>query len=69
MRDLNQYEIYVRTTVYGESPEDALDYLYEAIDRSNLLEQDGVIGLEIDDDSVLEIDIHSDEEDDDELED
>lgn len=51
MEDINKYTVYVKLTVWGESPEDALDYANSAIDASDLLTQDGIIGLEIIDDS------------------
>ena len=51
MEDINKYTVYVKLTVWGESPEDALDYANSAIDASDLLTQDGIIGLEIIDDA------------------
>lgn len=51
MNELNQYMVYVKLTVWGESPEDALDYASSAVDSSDLLTQDGVIGIEIVDDT------------------
>lgn len=47
---LNKYTLYVKLTVLGESPEDALDYAADAVDTSDLLSQDGVVGIEILDD-------------------
>jgi hypothetical protein len=49
---LNEYVVYVKLTVIGETPEDALDYLSTALDTSDLLEQDGVIGIELLDDTI-----------------
>jgi hypothetical protein len=63
---LNKYTVYLKLTVWGESPEDAFDYANSAIDASELLAQDGVIGIEfIDDEDSIEVM----EEDDNEFED
>lgn len=48
---LERYTIYAKLTVWGESPEDALDYTYTAVDNSDLLTQDGIVGIEIVDDA------------------
>lgn len=59
---LNNYTAYVKLTVVGESAEDALEYASEAIDASDMLTQDGVIGIElIDDIDSIEL-IESDED-------
>lgn len=65
MEDINKYTVYVKLTVWGESPEDALDYANSAIDASDLLTQDGIIGLEIidDADSVELVEEYDDTED------
>lgn len=47
---LDKYVIYVKLRVLGESPEDALEYADEAIEASNLLDQDGILGVELLDD-------------------
>lgn len=47
---LDKYVVLMKLTVYGESPEDALDYANNAIDSSDLLSQDGVVGIEVDND-------------------
>lgn len=47
---LDKYIVLMKLTVLGESPEDALDYANMAIDASDLLTQDGVVGIEIDND-------------------
>ena len=60
---LNKYTVYMKLTVWGESPEDALDYANTALDASDLLTQDGIIGLELDEDSIYPA-----EEDDDDTE-
>lgn len=43
---LNRYTVYVKLTVWGESPADAAEYTNSAIDASDLLTQDGIIGIE-----------------------
>lgn len=48
--NIDAYVVYVKLTVAGDSPDDALEYATNAIDSSDLLEQDGVIGIEIVDD-------------------
>lgn len=63
---LNKYTVYVKLTVWGESPADAADYINAAIDASDLLTQDGIIGIEpIEDLDTIELV----EEDDDRTED
>lgn len=47
---LDKYVVYVKLRVLGESVEDALDYAERAIDSSDLLEQDGVVSVELVDD-------------------
>lgn len=47
---LDKYTVFLKLTVWGESPEDALDYANSAIDTSDMLSQDGVIGIELIDD-------------------
>jgi hypothetical protein len=48
---LERYIVYAKLTVWGESPEDALDYAYTAVDNSDLLTQDGIVGIELIDDT------------------
>ena len=43
---LNKYVAYVKLTVFGENAEDAIYYATSALDTSDLLEQDGVVGTE-----------------------
>lgn len=50
MNKLNKYSTYVKVFVFGESEEDALDSLNAAVDSCDLLDQDGVIGIEVLDD-------------------
>lgn len=52
---LDKYTVYVKLTVVGESVEDALEYATQAIDASDLLSQDGVVGIEIDEDLDIEL--------------
>ena len=48
---LRKYAVYLKLTVWGETPEDAADYANSAIDASDLLTQDGIIGIELIDDA------------------
>jgi hypothetical protein len=50
--ELNEYVVYVKLTIVGETPEDALDYATSAIAFTDLLEQDGVVGIELLDDTI-----------------
>ena len=61
---LNRYVVYVKLTVFGESPEDAIYYANSAIDTSDLLEQDGVIGIDIIDDPDTIEPMEDDDDDD-----
>lgn len=64
---LAKYTVYLKLTVWGESPEDAADYANSAIDASDLLTQDGIIGIElIDDVDNIELVEDEDESEDDE---
>jgi hypothetical protein len=53
MNKLNKYIVPVTLIVYGETEADALDYTQNALDQSDLLDQDGIVGvnpdIEIDD--------------------
>ena len=53
MNKLNKYIVPVTLIVYGETEADALDYTQNALDMSDLLDQDGIVGvnsdIEIDD--------------------
>lgn len=69
--DMNVYTLYVKVTTLGESIDDALDYVYSALDKSDLLDQDGIVGLEIDEDSIEPVedeDDYGDDSDEGELE-
>lgn len=45
MDKLNKYVVPVSVIVYGENEEDALDYIQTALDHSDLLDQDGIVGV------------------------
>jgi hypothetical protein len=45
MNKLNKYVVPVDVIVYGETEADALDYIQTALDRSDLLDQDGIVGV------------------------
>ncbi len=52
MEKLNKYIVPVHFIVFGESEEDALQYAEEAVEHSDLLDQDGIVGI----DPTVEID-------------
>lgn len=60
MNKLNKYVVPVTLIVYGETEADALDYVQNALDMSDLLDQDGIVGvnsdIEIDDIEFFEED-------------
>ena len=60
---LNKYVAYVKLTVFGENAEDAIYYPTSALDTSDLLEQDGVVGIELTDDADT-IELVEDDDDD-----
>jgi len=43
MEKLNKYIVPVNMIVYGETEADALDYVQNALDMSDLLDQDGIV--------------------------
>jgi hypothetical protein len=55
MENLKSYSVLVALTVVGETEDDAMDYVFSAIDNSDLLAQDGIIGAEVMEDDVEEI--------------
>lgn len=65
MDDLKTYTVLVNVTVRGESEEDALDYLYHAIDVSDMIDQDGIVGIEVIEDSIVD-DTENDDSDEEE---
>jgi hypothetical protein len=62
MKDLNMYDVYVKLTVLGESEDDVLDTTFTATNM--LIGEDGVVAVEILDDSVELHDNEFDEEND-----
>lgn len=48
MDKLNKYIVPVNLIVYGETEADALDYVQNALDMSDLLDQDGIVGVNSD---------------------
>jgi len=48
MNKLNKYIVPITLIVYGETEADALDYAQNALDRSDLLDQDGIVGVNSD---------------------
>lgn len=45
MEKLNKYIVPVQLIVFGESEHDALEYVQTALDNSDLLHQDGIVGV------------------------
>ena len=62
MDKLNNYNAYVKLIIKGETEEDALDTLYSAVDMCDLLDQDGIVGIEVIDDIELNDDELEEEE-------
>jgi len=48
MEKLNKYIVPVQLIVFGESENDALEYVQTALDNSDLLDQDGIVGVNSD---------------------
>lgn len=48
MTKLNKYIVPINLIVYGETVADALDYVQTALDHSDLLDQDGIVGVNSD---------------------
>lgn len=48
MEKLNKYIVPVQLIVFGESENDALEYVQTALDNSNMLDQDGIVGVNSD---------------------
>ena len=48
MDKLNKYIVPINLIVYGETEADALEYVQAALDRSDLLDQDGIVGVNSD---------------------
>lgn len=47
MDKLSKYIVPVNLIVFGESEEDALAYVEEAVEHSDILDQDGIIGVDV----------------------
>ena len=45
MRKLNKYIVPITVIAFGETEADALDYVQTALDHSDLLDQDGIVGV------------------------
>ena len=48
MNKLHKYVVPVTLIVYGETEADALEYTVTALDHSDLLDQDGIVGVDSD---------------------
>lgn len=46
MDRLTKYVVPVNLIVWGETAEDALEYVHAAIDTSDMLDQDGIVGID-----------------------
>ena len=44
-RELKKYSVPVEFIVYGESENDAIEYVQDALDHSDILDQDGILGV------------------------
>lgn len=62
MEKLKTYGVYIKVFVLGENEEDAFDTAQTAVDMSDLLDQDGVLGFEVVDDVTEEDTDENDEE-------
>jgi hypothetical protein len=61
MKKLQKYIVPVELTVFGESEADAIAYVQDALDHCDLLEQDGIVGVNPDIDE-LSVDVLEDDE-------
>ena len=48
MNKLNKYIVPINLIVYGETEADAFEYAATALDHSDLLDQDGIVGVDSD---------------------
>jgi hypothetical protein len=62
MKKLNKYIVPIDVIVYGESESDAIAYVQDAIDHSDLLAQDGILGVNPDIEEEF-VDLYDYEED------
>lgn len=51
MEKLKLFSVFLKLTVKGESEMDAIESVYTAVDTCDLLDQDGIIGIEVVDDA------------------
>jgi hypothetical protein len=63
MNSLNKHSVLLRITVFGEDEEDAIATVYDAIDSSNLVDNDGLVSVEVLEDSVDTLTDDFDEDD------
>jgi hypothetical protein len=47
MDKLKTYNVFLKLTARGESEMDVLETVYSAVDSCDLLEQDGIVGIEV----------------------
>ncbi len=47
MKKLEKFVVPVNVIVFGESPDDAISYVEEALDSSSFITEDGLIGAEV----------------------
>jgi hypothetical protein len=47
MGKLNKYVVHLNVICYGESEMDAATYVEEALDNTSIVQEDGIIGVEI----------------------
>jgi hypothetical protein len=50
MEKLKLFSVFLKLTVKGESEMDAIESVYTAVDTCDLLDQDGIVGIEVVDD-------------------
>lgn len=50
MEKLKSFSVFLKLTVKGESEMDAIESVYTAVDNCDLLDQDGIVGIEVVDD-------------------
>jgi hypothetical protein len=60
MDKLNKYTVPVELIVYGENELEAIQYVQDALDHSDILEQDGILGVNPDIDEYMVDEIEED---------
>lgn len=53
MNKLNKYTVPVELIAYGETELEAIQYVQDALDNSDLLDQDGILGVNPDIDEYM----------------